>query len=38
MRNPRACVLKTDGINCDEETRYAFGVAGADAQIGRAHV
>jgi len=34
MRNEvRVCVLKTDGINCDNETSHAFGVAGARASI-----
>jgi phosphoribosylformylglycinamidine synthase subunit PurQ / glutaminase len=27
-RGPQVCVLKTDGINCDEETANAFAVAG----------
>lgn len=26
--NPEVCVLKTDGVNCDEEMSHAFGVAG----------
>lgn len=29
MVNPNVCVLKADGINCDEEMSYAFEVAGA---------
>jgi phosphoribosylformylglycinamidine synthase len=29
MKKPRVCVLRTDGINCDEETFYAFEKAGA---------
>lgn len=29
MSNPEVCVLKTDGINCDEEMANAFQVAGA---------
>lgn len=29
---PRACILRADGTNCDEETAYAFGKAGADAR------
>lgn len=29
MERPRVCVLKTDGINCDEETSSAFKTAGA---------
>ncbi len=32
MNNPEVCVLKTDGINCDEEMAYAFKVAGANPQ------
>ena len=24
MKKPLVCVLRTDGINCDEETFYAF--------------
>lgn len=28
-RGPQVCVLKTDGINCDEETVHAFATAGA---------
>ncbi len=27
MKKPNICVLKTDGINCDEEMSYAFEVA-----------
>lgn len=33
MSNPKVCVLKTDGINCDEEMMHAFKVAGADPEI-----
>lgn len=33
MSNPEACVLKTDGINCDEEMAYAFTQSGANASI-----
>lgn len=33
MKNPRVLVLKTDGTNCDEETKYAFDIAGANATI-----
>ena len=29
----KACVLRTDGINCDSETKYAFELAGAKADI-----
>jgi len=27
---PKVCVLRTDGTNCDEETKYAFELAGAE--------
>ena len=30
---PKVCVLKTDGINCDQETVHAFNVAGGHAEI-----
>lgn len=30
---PRVCVLKTDGINCDEETMHAFHVAGGRPKL-----
>ena len=30
---PRVCVLKTEGTNCDRETRYAFELVGGDAEI-----
>ncbi len=30
---PKACVLKTDGINCDAETKDAFNLAGAESRI-----
>ncbi len=30
---PKVLVLKTDGINCDEETSFAFNLAGGDAKI-----
>jgi len=36
MARPRAAVLTGYGINCDWETRYAFELAGADAE--RVHV
>ncbi len=29
---PRVCVLKTDGINCDQETVHAFTIAGGQAK------
>lgn len=30
---PKVLVLKTDGINCDEETAFAFNLAGGNAKI-----
>lgn len=30
---PRVCVLKTDGINCDAETFYAFNKAGGESDL-----
>jgi phosphoribosylformylglycinamidine synthase len=33
MKKPRVCVIKTDGINCDEETFHAFAKAGAECRI-----
>lgn len=30
---PRVMVLRTDGTNCDEETRFAFLQAGGDARL-----
>ncbi len=30
---PRVLILKTDGINCDEELSFAFNLAGGDAEI-----
>jgi phosphoribosylformylglycinamidine synthase len=33
MATPEFCVLKTDGINCEEETQYALQLAGAKAEI-----
>lgn len=33
MTNPDACILKTDGTNCDMETSYAFELAGANPEI-----
>lgn len=32
MERPRVCVLKTDGINCDEELAYSFELAGGEPQ------
>lgn len=33
MISPEVCVLKTDGINCEEEMAHAFAVAGAEPDI-----
>ena len=33
MKKPLVCVLRTDGINCDEETFYAFEKQGADCRL-----
>ena len=33
MANPNICVLKTDGINCDEEMAYTFEVAGGNPEV-----
>lgn len=33
MGSPEVCVLKTDGINCEEETAHAFAVAGATPEV-----
>lgn len=33
MANLEVCVLKTDGINCDQEMAYAFQVAGAEPEV-----
>ena len=30
---PKVCVLRTDGTNCDKETKYAFEQVGAEAEI-----
>lgn len=32
-RGPQVCVLKTDGINCDQETHGAFDIAGGRPRI-----
>ncbi len=29
----KICVLKTDGTNCDQETKFAFNLAGGEAEI-----
>lgn len=36
MPSPRVLILRAPGTNCDEETAYAFRLAGADAE--RVHV
>ncbi|HET7059864.1 MAG TPA: phosphoribosylformylglycinamidine synthase I [Candidatus Saccharimonadales bacterium] len=33
MSTPEVCVLKTDGVNCDEETMYAFEAAGGSPEL-----
>ena len=33
MKKPDVCVLRTDGINCDEETFYAFELAGGKSRM-----
>lgn len=33
MAKPRAVVLRTAGTNCDEETKYAFELAGAQVDL-----
>lgn len=33
MRKPRVLILKADGINRDEETKYVFNEAGGDVEI-----
>ncbi len=33
MTKPKALILAGDGVNCEEETQYAFKVAGAEADI-----
>ncbi len=33
MRSPEACVIKTDGVNCDTEMMHAFSVAGAMPEL-----
>lgn len=36
MAKPRALILRAPGVNCDEETQYAFETAGAEAE--RIHI
>src|SRR5438270_38318 len=33
MARPRVLILRAPGTNCDGEARFAFGLAGADAEI-----
>jgi phosphoribosylformylglycinamidine synthase len=33
MIKPEICVIKTDGVNCDEETIHAFEVAGSSPEL-----
>jgi phosphoribosylformylglycinamidine synthase len=33
MSSPEVCVLKTDGVNCDEETMHAFSVSGGQPEL-----
>ncbi len=33
MKKPRVCILRTAGTNCDAETAFAFGLAGAQAEL-----
>jgi phosphoribosylformylglycinamidine synthase len=33
MRNPKVCVLRTAGTNCDKETAAAFSLAGAECEL-----
>lgn len=33
MAAPKICVLRTDGTNCDKETKYAFDLVGGKAEI-----
>lgn len=33
MNRPKVCILKTDGINCDEEMAHAFAVAGGEPEL-----
>ncbi|MDD5097016.1 MAG: phosphoribosylformylglycinamidine synthase I [Candidatus Omnitrophica bacterium] len=33
MRNPKVCVLRSAGTNCDQETAAAFKMAGADVNL-----
>ena len=33
MIKPKVAIIKTDGINCDEELAFSFNLSGADAKI-----
>lgn len=33
MKNPKVCILRTAGTNCDKETAFAFQKAGAQAEL-----
>jgi len=33
MNKPKVCVLRTAGTNCDQETAFAFNLAGAEAEL-----
>lgn len=33
MRNPKVCILRTAGTNCDKETAFAFEVAGGEIEF-----
>jgi phosphoribosylformylglycinamidine synthase len=33
MRNPKVCVLRSAGTNCDQETAAAFSLVGAQVEL-----
>jgi phosphoribosylformylglycinamidine synthase I len=33
MQKPKVCILRTAGTNCDQETAFAFSLAGASADL-----
>ncbi len=33
MKNPKVCILRTAGTNCDKETAFAFSKLGAQAEL-----
>lgn len=33
MKRPKVCILRTAGTNCDQETAFAFSLAGASADL-----